>query len=156
MVVKRLKEDELTHFGIEGMKWGVRRYQNADGSLTAEGKARLKSFKSTETADIKSKLKDKTTKYNEKIKSTDDAEKKETYKNKIEKAKTQAKAEIEVVKNYTLKDISKEKLVVGAEVTLKTVAAIGTFTIPLVPDVAGVALIASTRGAKQRYRLSKT
>jgi len=30
----------LAHFGIFGMKWGVRRYQNKDGSLTPEGKAR--------------------------------------------------------------------------------------------------------------------
>lgn len=29
---------ELIHFGIKGMKWGVRRYQNEDGSLTAAGK----------------------------------------------------------------------------------------------------------------------
>ena len=32
--------DELSHHGIKGMKWGVRRYQNADGSLTAAGKKR--------------------------------------------------------------------------------------------------------------------
>ena len=27
----------LCHYGIRGMKWGIRRYQNPDGSLTAEG-----------------------------------------------------------------------------------------------------------------------
>jgi hypothetical protein len=31
---------ELYHHGIKGMKWGVRRYQNADGSLTPAGKKR--------------------------------------------------------------------------------------------------------------------
>lgn len=33
-------EDELKHYGIKGMKWGVRRFQNSDGSLTSEGRKR--------------------------------------------------------------------------------------------------------------------
>lgn len=31
-------KNELSHWGIKGMKWGVRRYQNKDGTLTAAGK----------------------------------------------------------------------------------------------------------------------
>jgi len=33
-------DTELYHHGIKGQKWGVRRFQNEDGSLTAEGAAR--------------------------------------------------------------------------------------------------------------------
>ncbi len=32
--------NELTHHGILGMKWGIRRYQNEDGSYTSAGKKR--------------------------------------------------------------------------------------------------------------------
>ena len=35
------KEDHLEHHGIKGQKWGVRRYQNEDGTLTEAGKKRL-------------------------------------------------------------------------------------------------------------------
>ena len=31
---------ELMHYGVKGMKWGVRRYQNKDGTLTKQGKER--------------------------------------------------------------------------------------------------------------------
>ena len=33
-------ESSLKHHGILGMKWGVRRYQNKDGSYTAAGEKR--------------------------------------------------------------------------------------------------------------------
>lgn len=46
--------DELYHHGILGMKWGVRRYQNKDGSLTPKGKKRY-SEDYNETRNIKRK-----------------------------------------------------------------------------------------------------
>lgn len=34
--------NELMHYGVKGMRWGVRRYQNEDGSLTKEGRKRAR------------------------------------------------------------------------------------------------------------------
>lgn len=63
---------EMLHSGVKGMKWGVRRYQNKDGSLTPLGKKRTgkkvdihddykkahnrKSVKSMSDAELRSRL----------------------------------------------------------------------------------------------------
>lgn len=45
----KLPEEDICHHGIKGQKWGVRRYQNPDGSLTDLGKKRyLRNGKLTE------------------------------------------------------------------------------------------------------------
>lgn len=46
--------DQIWHWGVKGMKWGIRRYQNADGSLTDAGKRRY----STDVAANAKKKKD--------------------------------------------------------------------------------------------------
>ena len=46
--------NELYHHGILGQKWGIRRYQNPDGTLTEEGKIRYRKF--NDAAIAKNKL----------------------------------------------------------------------------------------------------
>ena len=52
-----MMSNELQHWGIKGQKWGVRRYQNADGSLTPAGIKRYRN----EARDIEKQLNTKGT-----------------------------------------------------------------------------------------------
>lgn len=84
-----LESGELYHFGILGQKWGVRRYQNKDGSLTPEGEIHY--------GRLKAKLKKKELKALQKQK-------------KIEKKASRAQAKIEVKKAKALKKAKKKAI----------------------------------------------
>ena len=60
--LSRRWDDELYHHGILGQKWGVRRFQNLDGSLTVAGKKRYygeQPSKNSESIDKKALKKQK-------------------------------------------------------------------------------------------------
>lgn len=40
MLVRRLSDSELYHHGVKGQRWGIRRFQNKDGTLTSAGRKR--------------------------------------------------------------------------------------------------------------------
>ena len=53
------KIDELYHHGIQGMKWGIRRFQNEDGSLTPEGRKHKEAIVGKFKEAINNKIPDK-------------------------------------------------------------------------------------------------
>lgn len=50
-LINKPDPDELKHYGVIGMKWGIRRYQNKDGSYTKEGLRRLEKQEKKEAKD---------------------------------------------------------------------------------------------------------
>ena len=140
--------DELYHHGILGMKWGVRRYQNKDGSLTPAGKKKLSSYKSKELdlsnkkhAKINSKMLNK---YNKRVYKLHKAEDRygvnSSRYRKLEKKANKAYAnmlnateiadkEIKAIKSMKYSDMKREKRLVGEHVAGSILMSVGSVTL---------------------------
>lgn len=103
-------EEMLEHHGIKGMRWGVRRYQNPDGSRTALGKKRESSRNDKEKKARKADAKNRRTMSDVDL------------KKRIERMKLE--------KEY--KNLVDEDIAPGKKYIFEILSAIGKKTIPIV------------------------
>lgn len=105
----------LAHFGIPGMKWGVRRFQNDDGTLTEEGKQRYgrdsepesKSWKKSDASNLSD---DELRRRNNRLQS--ERQYRDLTTTQAEKDKAQADQIRTQLKNEIKKDLLKKVLIV--------------------------------------------
>ena len=119
-------EDYLEHYGIKGMRWGIRRYQNPDGTLTELGKKQYEKERSEEielvndhynnvrNREIKRSV--KSLKQLQKAKETGNNEKANKAMNEFTRAairnqtyKRLAEKEIEKISNTPISELSAER-----------------------------------------------
>lgn len=60
----KMENQSLTHHGINGQRWGVRRFQNPDGTLTAAGKRRYSTMSDEELSAVTKRLQAEENLYN--------------------------------------------------------------------------------------------
>lgn len=160
--VRRLRDDELAHHGIKGQKWGVRRYQNEDGSLTDLGRQKLQRYQEVESNRVSNKIgfynnaKRKTElKYETKIakaKEKGNTEKANKLKEKLSNDKrikrlndtiSKGEKEYQVVKNMSFDDMKHERKVkaVADGKSFMTTAACAAILAATMPTTAGGSIL---------------
>lgn len=129
----------LVHHGVKGQKWGVRRYQNPDGTLTSEGKARLSKWKAKELDDVNRYYDKKTSKLDKKIAINKNrrgtGEKIDRLRNKREALLGRKKIETDFLKNASFDDMRAERRAIASAVILSTLVTLSPTPLVMITDV---------------------
>ena len=111
---------ELRHHGIKGQKWGIRRFQNKDGSLTADGKKRYGAddYKNTlDKVNSAGKIVDEVRKYNNSAQKSSDPDMerriRKSINNMSDKELQQRVQRLNMEDNYTRMMMHRENLEKG-------------------------------------------
>lgn len=127
-------DDYLAHYGVVGMKWGVRRYQNPDGTLTAEGRHHYATEHYKNVAKQEhGKISNKSAKQRAEV-MWEDASKKdrtsaavEAFNKEHEKYATKGAAKREVIKPAAVDAGTYGAVGIGLEILMKNMSAGATF-----------------------------
>lgn len=110
-VVVLYNDNELQHFGVKGMKWGVRRYENKDGSLTPAGRKRYNDDGTKKTHKQKKAYKAEVKDAKKQAKKDEKQAKKDNYT----KGQVRTRAVLKAVGTYAITQSGAAKLAVNGQ-----------------------------------------